>query len=205
MDFDIYRAINARGPHLLHELFRLAANDLTVVIVALVALLFLIRWRHKRLSRRQGAVAGTAAAALALLINQPISHAVDRARPYVAHPHSAHLLIARSHDPSFPSDHATGAFALATAIWFYDRLAGTILLALATLLSFARVYVGTHYPGDVLGGALIALLVTLALIRTPLRHALERVALALSGIWDRVVAIVLPPTQPGNPRRSDSP
>src|SRR3954454_7250194 len=57
-----------------------------------------------------------------------------------------------SHDPSFPSDHATGACSLAFAIWLCDGTIGTVLLVLAALLSFARVYVGTHYPGDVLGG-----------------------------------------------------
>jgi membrane-associated phospholipid phosphatase len=108
-------------------------------------------------------VAAAASAGLALLIAQPIASAVDRARPYVDHPSNAHLLIPRSTDPSFPSDHATGAFAIAVAIWLYDRTAGAVFLVLALLVSFARVYVGTHYPGDVLGGAVLGALVALLL------------------------------------------
>lgn len=190
MDFDLYHAVNARGPHFVDEMFRYLANDLTALIVVLVALLFLIPWRHHRVLRRQGAVAATAAAALALLVNQPIAHAVDRARPYVDHPHSADLLIARSGDPSFPSDHATGAFAIAAAVYFYDRLAGGLFLALAVLLSFARVYVGTHYPSDVLGGAAIGVGVAVALRWTPVRRRLERLAELCSEAWERIVGYV---------------
>src|SRR5919199_563542 len=106
MDFEIYKAINARGPDFLHAVFRFIANDFVIVIVALVGLLFLIPWRGQLLDRRRAAVAATAAAGLALLIAQPIANAVDRARPFVAHPTNSHLLIGRSTDPSFPSDHA---------------------------------------------------------------------------------------------------
>src|SRR4029078_6397487 len=89
----------------------------------------------------------------------------------------AHLLIAHSSDPSFPSDHATGAFALAFGIWLYDRTIGALLLAVAALLSFARVFVGTHYPGDVVAGAAIGIAVTAALyLAAPTRRLLEAVA-----------------------------
>jgi undecaprenyl-diphosphatase len=136
-------------------------------------------------------VLGTASAALALLVNQPIAHLVDRTRPYLEHPAHAHLLIARSHDPSFPSDHATGAFALAFGIWLYDGTIGAILLVLAALLSFSRVYVGTHYPGDVVAGALIGAAVTTALyLPAPTRRLLETVARRCGQIWDGVLSRV---------------
>ena len=166
-------------------LLKLLANGLPAVLAVLVALTFLIPWRQRRDERRAAAVLATAAAGLSLLINQPIAHAVDRARPYIAHPAHAHLLIARSHDPSFPSDHATGAFALAFGIWLYDRTIGTLLLVLAGVLSFARVYVGTHYPGDVAAGALIGTVVATALFSTPpARHLIERVAAGAGRLWD---------------------
>jgi undecaprenyl-diphosphatase len=98
------------------------------------------------------------------------------------------LLISQSHDPSFPSDHATGAFALAFGIWLYDRTIGGILLVLAAIVAFARVYVGTHYPGDVVAGALIAVAVASALyLLGPTRRLLEAVARTVGGVWDRVL------------------
>jgi hypothetical protein len=55
LDYHIYRAIDARGPHVVDEAFRYLANDLPAVIVAVVALLFLVPWRRSRLERRRGA------------------------------------------------------------------------------------------------------------------------------------------------------
>jgi membrane-associated phospholipid phosphatase len=148
-------------------------------------LIFLIPWTRRRQELRSGAVLGTAAAGLALLINQPIAHAVDRMRPYLAHPSHAHLLISRSHDPSFPSDHATGAFALALGVWLYDRALGTVLLVLGAVLAFARVYVGTHYPGDVVAGALIGMAIALALFLVPAtRRLIELIAARIEHVWD---------------------
>jgi undecaprenyl-diphosphatase len=190
MDFQIYKAVDAKGPDFLHSLFKFCATDLVAVIVIGVALLFFIPWRSNLVDRRRAAFTATAAAGLALLIAQPIANAIDRARPFIAHPSQAHLLIARSTDPSFPSDHATGAFAIAVAIWLYDRTFGAVFLGLAVLVSFARVYVGTHYPGDVLGGAVLGALVALLLRWRPLRRILEGAADFCAQLWDRVLEAV---------------
>jgi len=189
VDYSLYRTVNGlSGESLPDHVFRVLANDLPAVLVVLVALTFLAPWGARRGERRRGAVLATAAAGLALLLNQPISHLVDRTRPYLAHPAHAHLLIARSHDPSFPSDHATGAFALALGIWLYDRAMGTLMLVLAALLSFSRVYVGTHYPGDVVAGALIGMAVAGALyFAAPTRRLIETVARICGALWDRVL------------------
>src|SRR5437764_119781 len=125
MDYSIYKAIDGTGPHFLHAPLKFAANDLVFVIVAIVALTFLIPWRSRRIDRRTGAVMATAAGGLALLLVLPISNAVDRTRPFVTHPH-AHLLISHGRDPGFPSDHATGAFAMAMGLWLYDRTIGAV-------------------------------------------------------------------------------
>ena len=188
MDYTLFKAVNGlSGPAAVDAVFRFLANELPVVMVSLTALIFLIQWRQRRLPRREGAVAGTTAAGLALLVNQPIAHWIDRARPYVAHPAHAHLLISRSPDPSFPSDHATGGFAIATAVWLYDRVSGAVLFGLAALLGFSRVFVGAHYPSDVVAGAAFGAAVALVLRLPPLRVQLERVAGWCSRLWDRLL------------------
>jgi undecaprenyl-diphosphatase len=189
MDYSLYKTINGlSGSSFGDGLFKFLANDLPAVLVVLVALIFLIPWTRRRQERRSGAVLGTAAAGLALLINQPIAHAVDRMRPYLAHPAHAHLLISRSQDPSFPSDHATGAFALAFGIWLYDRSLGTFLLVIAAVLAFSRVYVGTHYPGDVVAGALIGMAIVAALFLVPVtRRLIELAAARIGHVWDGVL------------------
>jgi undecaprenyl-diphosphatase len=186
IDYGLFKLINGlEGNAFADRVLTLVAENLATVEMALIALVFLIPWTHRRIERRRGAVLGTAAAGLALLIAQPIAHLVDRARPYADHP--VHLLIARSPDPSFPSDHATGAFALAFGLWLYDRTMGTILLVLAALLSFSRVFVGTHYPGDVLAGACLGAGMAGALYLLPTRKLIELIVRVAGSLADRVL------------------
>ena len=189
VDYTLFKAINGlSGNSFADSVVKFFATDMVVVLVALVALTFLIPWTRNRLERRNGAVLATASAGLALLLSQPIGHLVDRTRPFLAHPSHAHLLVSQSHDPSFPSDHATGAFALAFGIWLYDRTLGVVFLVLAAIVAFARVYVGTHYPGDVVGGALLGIAVAGALyLAAPTRRLIEAVARRCGDAWDRVI------------------
>jgi undecaprenyl-diphosphatase len=201
MDYSVYKVLNGlTGNAFADGLFTFLANDLHALLVVLVALVFLIPWRTRRRERRAGAVLATAAAGAALLVNQPISHAVERMRPYLAHPAHAHLLISRSHDASFPSDHATGGFALAFGLWLYDRTLGTILLVLAGALAFARVYVGTHYPGDVVAGAAVGIAMAAALfLLPPVRGLVESAAARAGQVWDAVRTGIARPARPTRP------
>ena len=108
-----------------------------------------------------------AAPLAALTVAQIINHVVDRSRPYLSIP-SAHVLIARSADASFPSDHSTAAGAIAVGLLIAgaalgSRRLGLIAAVAALLLAFARVYVGVHYPSDVLAGLAIGGIVAGAL------------------------------------------
>ena len=105
-----------------------------------------------------------ASAALAMLTAQVISKIWARDRPFAAHP-DAHVWGSRSHDPSFPSDHASASFGIAFAVFLFDRVVGSIFLAAATLISVGRVFVGAHYPADVVAGALVGLGAALLVVR----------------------------------------
>jgi hypothetical protein len=74
---------------------------------------------------------------LDLAISQVMGHVWVRDRPYVHH--SVDLLVGPSGDPSFPSDHAVGGFALAVPFVLARRRMGWILLGLAPVLALARV------------------------------------------------------------------
>jgi len=158
VDYRIYRAVN--GFVFDHAwIGRLLAHVQTVgvplIAVATVALWLLARPGRERTWKLASASA-LGAAALALVVNQVIAKIHHRERPFATHP-SAHVWGSRSHDPSFPSDHASAAFAIGFAVFLYDRVAGAIFLAAAVLIGFGRVVVGAHYPADVLAGVLVGL------------------------------------------------
>jgi len=96
-----------------------------------------------------------------------LKEVVTRERPH------DHPLVAMLHTPSFPSGHATTGFACAATMARFAplRRAAVVLYALAVLIAYSRVYVGVHYPLDVLGGAVLGLL-----IATALRLSLARFA-----------------------------
>lgn len=93
----------------------------------------------------------------ALITNVCVKNLVCRVRPYDASDR-IRLLIAPQVDFSFPSGHTCASFAGAWAC--RKRLArryGILALILASLIAFSRLYVGVHYPTDVLGGLVIGL------------------------------------------------
>ena len=113
--------------------------------------------------RRWGVLALTViAVALADWSATGLKALVDRERPPLRYAEPKPL-VRVPHDASFPSGHAATSFAAATMLTFaFPRLAPFLFL-LATAVAFSRVYVGVHYPLDVIGGALLGVLVATAL------------------------------------------
>ena len=73
------------------------------------------------------------------------------------------ILVAKPADASFPSGHSGASFAAATAIFpWVPRRYGVPLLILAALIALSRLYVGVHFPTDVLAGTVIGILLGLA-------------------------------------------
>jgi len=149
-----------------------------VFAVALIAL-----WVTWKPYNQRGAFLAGASALIALGLGQVVGYALPRPRPYLAHP--VHLLINRSVDTSFPSDHATLGFAVAVMVWQCNRKVGVWLLVLALVLAFSRVFVGAHYPSDVLGGAVLGSVTSLAIAAVSSRGHPRRALDSLFGFLAR--------------------
>ena len=106
---------------------------------------------------------GYAAAALAYVANFVIHHVYDRARPYEAH--AIRHPWSSSTDASFPSDHASLSFAIAFAVLAFDTVAGVVFLVLAVIIGAGRLFIGAHYPGDVLASVGVGLVAALIVLR----------------------------------------
>lgn len=79
-----------------------------------------------------------------------------RLRPFVAH--QIHQLVAHDAANSFPSGHAAFFFAMAMVVYLFNKKLGYLFFAGAFLISVARIYVGVHYPLDILGGVAVGIL-----------------------------------------------
>ena len=94
----------------------------------------------------------------------------DRERPPLRYA-EPDPLVRTPHDGSFPSGHAATSFAAATILSLaFPRLA-PFLFVLAAAVAWSRVYVGVHYPLDILGGAVLGVLVALAVTQLVRRRA----------------------------------
>jgi membrane-associated phospholipid phosphatase len=129
-------------------------GGLVALAVLLVAGWLLGRQRADAPRAFATAVLCGASTLIALGLNHFISDAVARQRPFLRFPH-AETLVSRAHDYSFPSDHCVIAGAFVVGLWLLDRRLGAVAAVLAGLLAFTRIYVGVHYPGDVVGGLAI--------------------------------------------------
>ena len=124
-----------------------------------------------------------AADGIADLLARAIKSVVDVQRPAFRYAEPK-ALVPVPHDHSFPSGHAATSFACATVLAFaFPRLAAPLYL-LAVAIAFSRVYVGVHYPLDVLGGAVLGIAVAagLAFLGRRRGRAAERHSASSTGL-----------------------
>jgi undecaprenyl-diphosphatase len=159
VDWTLFHAVNSAVAT--HDWLEDPTTALAGAIVPLYALATVGLWFLARpygpVGWKLASASALVSAGVALLANQAISHLWERPRPFTAHASLTHVLGARTTDPSFPSDHAAAAFAIAFAIFAFSRWAGAGFLAVATLIGLSRIALGMHYPSDVLVGALVGL------------------------------------------------
>jgi undecaprenyl-diphosphatase len=149
---------------IIDSFMRLMASDYLIpLLMALILFgLWFIGTDAERRERNQKAVMITfTAVAFASMIVKIINIFYDRLRPFELYPTGeVRLIFYTPTDPSFPSNMAAVAFAFAAGTWLVNRKLGYIFLIPAVLASFARVYVGVHYPLDVTVGAVVGIIAT---------------------------------------------
>lgn len=97
------------------------------------------------------------------LVCDPIKNAVERARPFHTLP-GAILRIGMGSSFSMPSSHAANWFSATVVLMIYYRRSVCLMLPMAVLVSFSRIYNGVHYPSDVLVGAVLGAGYSVAII-----------------------------------------
>ncbi|WP_250405444.1 phosphatase PAP2 family protein [Streptomyces cellostaticus] len=155
------------------------------LLVAMVLLVLGCWWSVRRRGDEEAASSVAAlvwaplAAGVAVLVNVPIRGFVERPRPFVDH-RGLDVLVSGKTDFSFVSDHATITMALGVGLFVANRRFGLAGIGVALLEGFCRIYMGVHYPTDVVGGFALGTAVALLLsppamaLLTPLMKAVER-------------------------------
>ena len=120
-----------------------------------IGVLFLLFGFRKKIWRSRGLLVLFSLAANFLACNVILKPLVDRTRPYYVLDYTP--LIPPVGDPSFPSGHTSASFAAATAIYCINKKWGIAAYLLAAAMGFSRLYLGVHFPTDVLFGAVVGM------------------------------------------------
>jgi undecaprenyl-diphosphatase len=152
LDHTIFFDINHGITNPIFDVFFPSLRYLTYVFWFTLIVYFLLKKERKlALLITVGIIAGA-------VLTYPIKFLIDRTRPY-DQIETARVLTPHESDPSFPSGHTEMSFLAATVVSRFHPGYGKYLYAFSFMVALSRIYVGVHFPGDVIGGAIIGIFV----------------------------------------------
>lgn len=159
-------------------------------LACLSIVLLAVAWVCEKPGLKSAAIQTMVAHAVAAVLANVLKHLIGRPRPKFVHSGDWQMSFSLvSGLDSFPSGHSTASFAVATVLAKRFPLVGPLCLAIAVFVAISRVLRGSHFPTDVLGGAVIGILsgfvaaAPLRQWRTSLREGLHCAAIAASSVF----------------------
>ncbi|MHA6310751.1 undecaprenyl-diphosphate phosphatase [Pantoea sp. USHLN298] len=159
----LFIAINATpaSPAWLLQLATFIAKDLIAIVPLLIVALWLWGPRDQVSSQRVLVLKTGMALLYALAISWCVGQLLPHPRPFAIG--LGYQFLHHAADDSYPSDHGTTIFTFALAFVFWHRLwSGVVLMLAGIAIAWSRIYLGVHWPLDMLGGFLVGLLSCLA-------------------------------------------
>ena len=159
MEFEILYAINKLHNPILDKIMVAITTigDAGIFWIILAIVLICIKK-----TRRCGILMLLSMIAGLIVGNGILKNVIARARPSWIDPSIA-LLIPNPEDYSFPSGHTLASFDAAIMLFLHTKKWGAVALIIATLISFSRLYLFVHFPTDVLGAILLAVVISISL------------------------------------------
>ena len=159
-------------------------------LTAVSLLLLLGAWVLEKPTVKIVAVQSLIAHGIAALLANGLKHLIGRPRPKFVHSGDWQMTLSwASGLDSFPSGHSTASFAIATVLAKQFPLFGPLCIAIALFVALSRVLRGSHFPTDVLGGAVIGILsgfiatAPLRQWRTSIQDGLQHAAMGASAVF----------------------
>ncbi len=134
----------------------LTARFLAQQLIWLAPIALLVGWMRGSEKLRKLMLEATASGLAGLLIAQAIGMLWNHPRPFTLG--LGHQLIPHVADASFPSDHLTLMWSISFSFLLHQRprLAGVVLTLLGLPMAWARIYLGVHFPMDMVGAAAVS-------------------------------------------------
>ena len=173
MNYWLFSLINgmANWSVLLDALMILSSKLIPYLYILILGWLYVKGFRQGNFKLRGESFATGVLLVLCLIGSFILGSMFYENRPFVDH--QVNLIVSHAADASFPSDHAVGTMAIASGILFYHWNLGTKMVYGSILVGFSRVFVGNHYPGDILGAFILVWVIT-ALYNKTLRRGVVR-------------------------------
>lgn len=181
MNYSIFKLINSfagKWPALDNVMIYLSKTAILIVIALLCYL-----WIQKGTERKHTAFYIALTLILALGGNFIIHQFYYHARPFVNH--HVTKLISHSSDSSFVSDHGTLVFSTAIILLLRKDRLGMVSLVWAILVGISRIFVGVHYPFDIIGAFILAGVVAIVVLKTS--SLTEPLMKLLLKIYERII------------------
>lgn len=155
-------------------------NNLAITFLASFLIWFmvgglLILWVIDGRIKREQVLHAILAFVLAWIIADIIKLLFPTVRPFLINGGQS-LVLFPEKNGAFPSGHTAAAFGLATTIWLHDRKVGLFYIILALVVGASRVLANVHYPVDILGGAVVGILMAFGIEKAHLFELLKRLS-----------------------------
>ncbi len=147
----------------LDGVMRLVASDYLMPLAftaCLAGLWFAGRTRAERFNYQMAALVGASSVGISNVAVWLLNLAWARPRPFTVLPDEINLLFYPPTDPSFPANPVAVGFAAGSTVWRVNRKLGAAICMAAALFGFSRLYAGVFWPTDIVGGAVVGVLVT---------------------------------------------
>ena len=154
VNIDVFRVINDLGKE--YDSLNPIAIFIADYMVYVLLIGLIVYWFTRTNQNRMMVIQSVFAFVLAEVLGKIAGLFNSHFQPFVELPH-VNKLIEHAVDNAFPSDHSILFFSVCFSIWLVRKKEGWVWLTVACLVGGSRIWVGVHFPGDVLTGAIIGI------------------------------------------------